>query len=287
MAIMRGELVDLHTHTTASDGMHTPAENVRLAKAAGLFGVAITDHDTVAGVAEAIEEGKRAGIAVIPGVEVSTVMDGIDIHMLGYFTNNEDEQWLARLAGLRGTRDSRNEKIVEKLRGLGIAITMEEVRAAAYARAEKQELDKKKSIGRPHIAEVLVGKGIVSSMKEAFDRYLAAGAAAFVSQPRITPFEAVEWIREAGGVSIIAHPGLYGNDALVEKLLLQGAQGIEVFHSDHSEEDEHRYAKLAERYQAIVTGGSDFHGERQGQVFHGAIGSRTVAAEVLKQLRPH
>ncbi|WP_138751696.1 PHP domain-containing protein [Paenibacillus sinopodophylli] len=286
MALTHG-LADLHTHTTASDGMQSPADNVRLAKEAGLAAIAITDHDTVAGVAEAVEEGSRLGITVVPGVELSTVADSSDIHVLGYYTNNKDEMWLSRLAGLRGVRDRRNDMIVDKLRELGIAITMDEVIAAAHGNRTKDELQSTEvSIGRPHIAAVLISKGAAQTMKEAFDRYLASGAAAYVNPPRLNPFEAIDWIREAGGTSVIAHPGLYGNDTLVEEIIRYGAQGIEVYHSDHSPEDEQRYEELANRYPLIVTGGSDFHGSRQGVIFHGAVGSRTVSTEVLRQLQP-
>lgn len=286
MALVKG-LADLHTHTTASDGMQSPAQNVRLAQKAGLSAIAITDHDTVAGVDEAILEGKRLNITVVPGVEVSTVADGSDIHILGYYTNNDDEKWLNRLASLRDTRSRRNELIVDKLRGLGIAITMNEVLAAAHGEdlGDSQRASEV-SVGRPHIAEVLIQKGIVSDMKQAFDVYLAAGAAAYANPPRVHPFEAVDWIREAGGTSVIAHPGIYGKDSLVEDIIRYGAQGIEVYHSDHSPDEEHRYAELAQRYHLIMTGGSDFHGSRHGQVFHGVVGNRTVDVQVLQQLKP-
>jgi predicted metal-dependent phosphoesterase TrpH len=267
--------------------MQSPAENVRLAKAAGLAAVAVTDHDTVAGVEEALLEGERLGITVVPGVEVSTAANGTDIHILGYYTNNQDSKWLARLAGLRGIRDRRNEMIVNKLCELGIPLTMEEVHKAA--RGDRTEGSRKAdaaSIGRPHIAEALIRKGIVSNMKEAFDRYLAAGAEAYVNPPRLHPYEAVEWIREAGGTSVIAHPGLYGNDPLVEDIIRHGAQGIEAYHSDHGIEEEQRYVQLAAKYNLIVTGGSDFHGIRQGHVFHGEVGNRSVDVKVLQQLDP-
>ncbi|WP_028611132.1 PHP domain-containing protein [Paenibacillus harenae] len=283
MAVTFGN-ADLHTHTTASDGMQPPAENVRLAKTAGLAAVAITDHDTVAGVEEAAREGERIGITVVPGVEISTVADGHDIHILGYYTDNEDKKWLERLAGLRGTRDRRNEMIVDKLRELGIPISMDDVLAAARDSGKSPGHAKDGSVGRPHIAEALIRQGYAADMKEAFDRYLASGAAAYVNPPRVHPFEAIEWIKEAGGTCVIAHPGLYDDDRLVEELILHGAQGIEVFHSDHGEEEEERYARLASKHGLIVTGGSDFHGIRHGQIFHGAIGSRTVPDEVLRQL---
>ncbi|MCQ6560363.1 PHP domain-containing protein [Paenibacillus mendelii] len=275
------KLADLHTHTTASDGLQRPSENVRLAKTAGLAAVAITDHDTVDGIEEAMIEGQRLGISVVPGVEISTVAGGSDIHVLGYYTDWQSDAWRAKLSSLLEVRDRRNEMILEKLRSLGIPISMEEVIEEALRQGKDSG-----SIGRPHIAAVLLAKDAVGSMQEAFDRYLASGGQAYMNPPRLHPFEAIEWIREAGGTSVIAHPGLYGDDALVEQMIHHGAEGIEVFHSDHSAEDEARYGRLAHQYGLIVTGGSDFHGERQGEIFHGPIGSRTVDASVLNQLNP-
>lgn len=278
---------DLHTHTTASDGMQAPAVNVRLAKEAGLAAVAITDHDTMAGVEEALAEGERIGITVVPGVELSTVADGNDIHVLAYYADWHNERWQDRLASLREVRDRRNEMMVDKLVQLGIPVTMAEVTALAAEKAGSgPSKDKGKTIGRPHIAELLIRKGIVASMPEAFERYLAAGKAAYVNPPRLHPYEALEWIHEAGGTSVLAHPGLYNNDELVENIIRRGIQGIEVYHSDHGPAEKERYLRLARQYGLIVTGGSDYHGERQGKVFHGAIGSRSVDAAVLKQLNP-
>ncbi|MBB3110478.1 hypothetical protein FHS18_002545 [Paenibacillus phyllosphaerae] len=273
--------VDLHTHTTASDGLNRPAENVRLAKEAGLYAVAITDHDTVEGIDEAMQEGERLGVVVVPGVEISTVAEGKDIHILGYYTDWQDEAWRAKLRGLLDVRDRRNEMILQKLRDLGIAVTIEEVMDEA-----KRSGKEGGTIGRPHIAAVLLAKGVVTSMQEAFDRYLGQGAQAYANPPRLHPFEAIEWIKEAGGTSVIAHPGLYDADELVESIIRYGAQGIEAYHSDHSPEEEAKYVKLAERYGLIITGGSDFHGKRQGEVFHGPIGNRSVDAAVLEQLDP-
>ncbi|GIQ63098.1 phosphatase [Paenibacillus cisolokensis] len=272
---------DLHIHTTASDGLHAPADIVRMAKEAGLAAIAVTDHDTMAGTEEAVEAGRRFGVEVVPGVEISTSAEGIDVHVLAYYPDWRNDEWLSRLAGLRDTRADRNARMIAKLRGLGIPITLEEVER----KAGKLD-DPEKPVGRPHMAEVLVDKGIVGSVREAFDRYLAAGAAAYVNPPRIHPFEAVDWIREAGGTSVLAHPGLYGNDALVEEIVKYGVRGIEVFHSDHGEDEENRYAALAERYGLIFTGGSDFHGERESGAFHGPIGGRTVDAAVLRKLNP-
>ncbi len=272
---------DLHTHTQASDGMNTPAENVRLAAEAGLGALAITDHDTVAGVAEALAAAEQHGIMVVPGVEISTMEDGKDIHILGYYFDITDTMLLQRLEGLRRIRDERNEMILSKLRELGLQITMDDVFAQLG-----RELLPDESIGRPHMADTLVAKGYVSDMKEAFDKYLAQGAAAYVSPPRITPMEATEWILEAGGVPVMAHPGLYGDDDLVARIFDKSRlAGIEVYHSDHTPDDEQRYLKLAEQRSLIVTGGSDYHGERQGKVFHGPLGGRKVPITVVQQLR--
>jgi predicted metal-dependent phosphoesterase TrpH len=284
--VIKDGLADLHTHTTASDGLHSPSEIVQFAKAAGLAAVAITDHDTVAGVDEALTEGERLGITVVPGVEVSTVASGNDIHILGYFTNGSDAKWLARLESLRDVRNRRNDMIVNRLNELGVDITMDDVREAARSKQASSEASAKAfSIGRPHIAEVLLRLGVVTSISEAFDKYLGSGAAAYVNPPRPTPFDAVDWIREAGGTSVIAHPGLYGDDELVEAIVKHGVNGIEVFHYDHGEKKKSRYAAMAAQYNLIVTGGSDFHGSRQGKVFHGAVGSRTVDAGTIAYLR--
>ncbi|MUT66801.1 PHP domain-containing protein [Paenibacillus sp. NEAU-GSW1] len=275
---------DLHTHTTASDGTNCPAVNVRLAKAAGLSAVAITDHDTMAGVEEAIAEGEKLGIEVVPGVELSTSAEGSDIHILAYYPDWRNALWQQRLASQRTIRDRRNAMIVEQLVRLGVPITLDEVVAVAMEKAGAESKGDK-TVGRPHIAELLIRKGVVATMKEAFDRYLAEGGAAYMNPPRLHPFEAIEWIKEAGGTSVLAHPGLYGNDELAEAIIRRGIQGIEVYHSDHGTDEEERYLAMAHKYELIVTGGSDYHGERQGKVFHGAIGSRTVDVSVLARLR--
>ena len=172
---------DLHTHTTASDGVQKPSENVRLAKEAGLAAIAITDHDTIDGIAEAMEAGTKYGITVVPGVEISTVANGKDIHILGYYTNWQDERWRKKLLSLLDTREHRNLMIIERLQGLGIPITMEEVIAEA-----RQQGKDGGTIGRPHIAAVLIAKATVSNMQEAFDQYLSNDGAAYANPPGFT-----------------------------------------------------------------------------------------------------
>lgn len=271
---------DLHSHTTASDGTNPPAVNVRLAQEAGLYGVAITDHDTVAGLEEAVAEGERIGIDVVPGIEISTVANGRDVHVLGYYIDARDRTFLERLKELRSTRERRNAMILAKLAELGMPVAMEEVEAVALKRPRGDG-----TVGRPHIAEVLLAKGYVSTIREAFDRFLGNTGAAYVNPPRIRPEDAIDWIREAGGTPVLAHPGLYGDDEMVVRLIEYGLAGIEVRHSDHSPEDEARYAKLAERYGLIATAGSDFHGERGGAVFHGPLGARFTDSDTVERLQ--
>ncbi|BCU82318.1 PHP-like protein [Polycladomyces abyssicola] len=270
---------DLHIHTTVSDGLFSPEEVVRMAKDTGLRAIAITDHDTVGGVAQAAVAAAKLGMELVPGIEISTLADGQDVHVLGYFVDTEQEWFLKRLQSLRNTRVERNRKIIEKLNELGIAITWEEVQA------KKRGASPEKNIGRPHIAELLVDKGVVRSMDEAFERYLGKDGAAYVTTKRITPFEAIDLIKEAGGVPVLAHPGLYENDALVEEIISHGLAGLEVYHPDHDEERTERYRKMAERHGLIITAGSDFHGERHGSMFHAPIGTKTVAYDQVERLK--
>ncbi|MNW52442.1 error-prone DNA polymerase [compost metagenome] len=261
--------------------MNQPAENVRLAKEKGLTGLAITDHDTVAGIAEALLAGKELGLDVVPGIEISSRVGEKDIHVLGYFVDPEDNRFKERLARLRLVREERNGLIIAKLQQLGLSITLEEVKAGLSRPLRPDE-----SLGRPHIADTLVRKGYVSDMRDAFDRYLAEGKPGYASLPRIAPEEAIVWIREAGGVPVLAHPGLYSDDDLVRSIVERGKPaGIEVYHSDHGPEEELRYAAMAEKYGLIVTGGSDYHGVRQGVVFHGDLGGRTAPPGTVERLR--
>lgn len=270
---------DLHTHTTASDGMFPPEVNVRLAKEAGLSAVAITDHDTLAGIPEALEAGRTYGMVVVPGVEISTAVEGKDIHILGYGIAHDDPLLQSRLLSQRNIRNRRNEVILARLAELGMTVTVEELELAAGKSSSSDG-----SVGRPHIAQVLVDKGYVTDIRDAFDRFLGEGKPANVSPSRITPIEAIGWIHEAGGKAIIAHPGLYDDDALVIALLEAGADGVEAFHSDHDAPSELQYEEWAKSRGKLVTGGSDFHGIKDGIAFHGSIGGRSVDAAVVGQL---
>jgi predicted metal-dependent phosphoesterase TrpH len=273
---------DLHSHTSASDGLLRPKETVALALQAGLAGLAITDHDTVAGVQEALSAGIAHGIDVIAGVEISTTADGEDIHVLGLWIDPEDETLMARLSSNRDVRRRRNQAMIQSLRKLGFQVTLEEAeRIAAERRGGKD-----RSVSRPHIAELLVRKGFVSSVKEAFDSYLGNGCPAYISIDRIPPEEAIRWIHDAGGAAVIAHPGLYKHaDGLIKRLAASGMDGVEAAHADHDAEQENHYRALASQCGLIATAGSDFHGIRDGVPFHAMLGSKAVDSHTMQALQ--
>jgi predicted metal-dependent phosphoesterase TrpH len=268
---------DLHSHTIASDGTFTVQQSIARAKQNGLAALGITDHDTVAALPEALEEGARQGIEIVPGIEISSVENGKDVHVLGYYIDIKDETFLSRLVDLRDVRARRNRMIIERLNELGIEITIEEV--------ESRKKEKAGNVGRPHIAEVLIEKGIVSSMDEAFANYLGSSGAAYVNPPRISPEEAIDLIQAAGGVAVLAHPGLYKNPEMVKRLIQHGLQGIEVYHPDNDEEDIALYGALADEHGLVKTAGSDFHGMRNGHVFHADLGARTTSLETVRRLQ--
>jgi 3',5'-nucleoside bisphosphate phosphatase len=268
---------DLHTHTRASDGTCEPAENVRLAAKAGLAAVAITDHDTVAGIPAALEAAAGLNLEVIPGVEISSAANGQDIHVLGYFVPYDDEAFQEKLRGLRETRHERNKLMIARLRELGIPITLESV----YRRKKGED----KNIGRPHIAEELMELGVVGSIDEAFAKYLGREGAAYVNPPRISPQEAITLIQEAGGAAVLAHPGLYDDDELVRELIAFGLDGIEVWHPDNDAADRERYRTWAEEHGLVMTGGSDFHGWRGEEPFHAMLGTHTAPLSAVERLR--
>ncbi|WP_035295742.1 PHP domain-containing protein [Brevibacillus thermoruber] len=268
---------DLHTHTRASDGTCEPAENVRLAAEAGLAAVAITDHDTVAGIPAALEAAAGLNLEVIPGVEISSAANGQDIHVLGYFVPYDDAAFQEKLRGLRETRHERNKLMIARLRELGIPITLESV----YRRKKGED----KNIGRPHIAEELMELGVVGSIDEAFAKYLGREGAAYVNPPRISPQEAITLIQEAGGAAVLAHPGLYDDDELVRELIAFGLDGIEVWHPDNDAADRERYRTWAEEHGLVMTGGSDFHGWRGEEPFHAMLGTHTAPLSAVERLR--
>lgn len=273
--------IDLHLHTTHSDGSLPPAAVLELAHKAGVTALAITDHDITDGVPEALQAGARLGLEVIPGVEISSRLGTSELHILGYFLAWQDPTLNRRMAGLRESRHRRNPRIVDKLNELGLDLTYEEVRALAGT----------ESVGRPHIARVLMDKGYVRDAKEAFDRYLAEGKPAYVPRELPEPAEAIAWIREARGIPVLAHPtwvklngeGLF---KLCAQLKAGGLGGIEVHYSTHSPKQTAEFLDIARRLDLLVTGGSDFHGVTKPDIDVGiGRGGLTVPDKLLEPLK--
>jgi predicted metal-dependent phosphoesterase TrpH len=248
------KLIDLHTHTTASDGSLSPGELVRHARKVGLTAIAITDHDTVEGVDEALDQARHIDVEVIPGVEIG-VDFASEMHILGYFPNRNHLNIKTILEKLRNNRQERNPKMIRKLNELGINISLDEVEKEAGGNI----------VARPHFAGVMVKKGYVSSVKEAFDAYLTPGKPAYVKKDKLTPEEGIGKIIDAGGIPVLAHPIYLGMqekqlDDLLTRLTVCGLKGIEAYYVDNSDEQTEELLMLAEKHKLLVTGGSDFHG---------------------------
>jgi predicted metal-dependent phosphoesterase TrpH len=247
-------LIDLHMHTTASDGRLTPVELVARASAAGLTTISVTDHDTVAAIDEVTMAAKEKGIRVIPGIEITSVDSGRDVHMLGYLFDPTNAKLSAFLVGQRALRVSRVREIADRLAALNLFVDADRI-------IEKAALRPGSSVGRPQLARALVRAGHVESVQQAFDLYLATGKPAFVPRTGPSPATVVEAIHDAGGVASFAHPGVTKRDELIAPLIDRGLDAIEVYHSDHTPEDVVEYRNLAMRFNALISGGSDFHGE--------------------------
>jgi len=241
-------------HTTASDGRLAPAALVARAAAAGLKTISVTDHDTVAAIAEVTTAAAASGIRVVPGIEITAVQDGRDVHVLGYFFDAESERLAAFLVAQRERRVSRVRDIAARLSAGHVFVDVEPLIHAAAARPGS-------SVGRPQIAREMVRAGHAGSVQEAFDVWLASGRPAFVPRTGPGPAEVIEVIHDAGGVASFAHPGVTRRDDLIEPLVSRGLDAIEVYHSDHSPEATATYRRMAKQLGALVTGGSDFHGE--------------------------
>ena len=241
---------DLHCHTTASDGLLSPTELIRLAAELGLKGIGITDHDTIQGWNEAEEAGNYYKILVLRGIELNTDWQGKEVHILGYELDNSSNYLNDKLKGLVYARKQRMLEILERLATMGINITEDEV--GQFAQGD--------SIGRPHIAQALLERGYIRNIKEGFERYIGQGAPAYVPRYKLTPEEGIELIRKAHGIPVLAHPGMQRLEEGIPAWVEVGLQGIEVIHSEHKPDDVTRYRALAQQYNLLTTGGSDFHG---------------------------
>ena len=253
MSPSESRFVDLHTHSTASDGSRPAREVVRAAHDLGLAAIALTDHDTVAGLADASDEGRSLGVRVVSGVELSAVEGDVETHLLGLHLADV-HRLDARLGELRTMRLSRAERIVTRLNELGVKVTIEDVLAQSGGGA----------VGRPHVARALVNDGWATDLRDAFDRYLGNGRAAFVPKDRLAMQDAIAMIHDAGGVAVLAHPGASGTRARIEALVAHGLDGVEVRHPSHSHEDVVRLQALVDHFRLVPSGGSDWHGVPEG-----------------------
>ena len=245
--------VDLHMHSTASDGSRSPAEVVRAARRASLAAIALTDHDTVAGLAEAAAVGAELGVRVVNGVELSAVEGDTETHLLGLHLRDTAvlERALSELREMRGRRAAR---IVELLQSQGVQVTLDDVLMQAGAGA----------IGRPHVARALVADGWATDVRDAFDRYLGAGRPAYVAKDQLGMREAIAMVHAAGGLAILAHPGAGGTRERIEALVPLGLDGVEVKHPSHSPQDVARLRACVDQLGLIASGGSDWHGAADG-----------------------
>ena len=277
-------MIDLHTHSTHSDGSYTPGELVRYASKRKISIIALTDHDTVSGIDEAIQVGRETGVEIIPGIEVSVTHEPGTMHILGYFLNYQDSIFQNRLEKLQSARESRNIQLIQMLNDLGIKITLEEVAKEAGGG----------QIGRPHFASALIKKGIVKNFDEAFRNFLAKGAAAYVDKRYLSSTEAIRLIHEAGGLAVLAHPKLLGFksdaelEACIQRLSEEGLDGLEVFCSSQSGKESERYREVALRYDLFITGGSDFHGAKKASVELGILGTYgRMDDSIVKEMRAY
>jgi predicted metal-dependent phosphoesterase TrpH len=265
--------IDLHTHSTISDGSLTPTELIELAAGIGLEAVALTDHDTLDGIAEASHAAQRAGVELIPGVELSLEWDRGGMHLIVLWLEPRTGPLQDRLAELQDARNGRNARIVDRLNELGLDITLSEVEVEAG----------EGSVGRPHFAAVMVRKGFVTDIRAAFDEYLANGRPAYMSRRRLSPEEAIELARRSGGVPILAHAHTLGLDnqaeveAMMRRLSNAGLVGIECHYGSYDVDEREGYVRMARRFGLLPSGGSDFHGTYKTEV---ALGTGSVGLGV-------
>ena len=264
--------VDLHIHTCYSDGMLTPEEAVKYAKDVGLHGMGIVDHDCVDGILEAEAVGRRIGIDVVRGFELSSEYQNKDIHIIGYYYDLHNPELEKYLKLFQAERYQRAEKMIQNLQESGVQIRIEEV----------EEKAKGKSIGRPHLAEILMEKGYVETFQEAFHKYIGYGSKAYVKKYTIDPEHAIELIHEAKGLAFLAHPGSAVNNALINKLIDAGLDGLEVVHPNLNDRRTNELQDIALSHHLLLSGGSDCHGGRNGCT---TIGNYRVPHTILEEMQ--
>lgn len=268
-------MIDLHTHSTASDGRDPPASLVAHAADCGVTVLGLTDHDTVAGCAEADSAASTLGLEFVPGIEITAVVEGADVHILGYFMDPASTELLRFLSEQRSQRIERVRSMIARLAELGVALDAESILAPVLA-------DSRRAIGRPWIARALVAAGHAADSREAFDRWLGRGRAAYVPRRGAGPAEVIARIHAAGGVASLAHPGILDRDDLIRGWVSDGLDALEAFHTDHDLRIRRHYSELAARLGLLITGGSDYHGD----VAHGGTpGSTSLPPDAYLALR--
>lgn len=253
--------VDLHLHTTYSDGIEPPERVVELASQAGLSAIAITDHDDIEAIALASAAAARHGLELIPGIEMSASAEGLEVHVLGFLMDLAHPGFKQHLAEQKLRRVGRIREMVERLQRLGVRITAEEVFAFAG----------QGTVGRPHVAHILLKHGYISTLSEAFSKYIGPDNPGFVPGSPLPPSQIIRVIREAGGVPVLAHPIYLKRDELIDRFAGEGMAGLEVYHSGHGPEAVRRYEQIADRLKLLKTGGSDFHGNSKEGLPVGAV----------------
>ncbi len=273
-------MIDLHAHTTASDGRSAPHALVDEAIAAGCVVLAVTDHDTVAGIASARQAAAAAGLRLVDGIEMSAVADGVDLHILGYFIDVDDESLGAFLRRQREQRIDRVRAIGDRLARAGVPVDTEAIVAAAIGSG--------RAVGRPAIAQALIAAGHAVDVPDAFARYLSIGRPGYAPRAGAPPADVIARIRAAGGIASIAHPGKTRRDELIPSLVDAGLGAIEAYHTDHTVADVVRYQTMADRLGVVVSGGSDYHGPGSGRTQGlGLVGLPPAAFERLVERADH
>ena len=275
-------MIDLHTHTTASDGSLTPEELIRLAREIGLSGIAVTDHDTTDGVAPARAEAEKIGMPFVPGIEISAeYSEQGTMHILGYFIDEKNNHFAETLLFLKESRRQRNPKMIRLLNEAGVDITMDDVVEEAGGG----------QVGRPHFAKAMIRKGFCASTTEAFDKYIAKGAPCYMNKERLSPKDSIDLIRRAGGIPVLAHPKTLklpsqkDMRSILKDLVKMGLMGLECYYFSNSREEEANSLALARELGLLISGGTDFHGENKPKVRLGVgLGNMNVQDEVLDNL---
>lgn len=269
------KFADLHLHTLFSDGTYSAQELIAQATRHGLSAIAVVDHDTVGGIESAANAAEGKGIEVLPGIELTSEYDGLEIHILGYLIDYKRADLLERLDFLRNNRIERVYKIVARLEDMGVRLDVQSI----------FDLAKNGSVGRLHVARAMLKEGLVDSVQEAFRRYIGDKCPAYIAGFRFSPQEAIEVIKDTGGIPVLAHPYILGRDDLIPQFVNCGLMGLEVYYPEHSQSMVNFYLDIAKKFNLLVTGGSDCHGYAKAEIQIGSVKIPYALVDKLKQAK--